>query len=258
MQLSILTPTLNRITSLKKNYEFIKKNKLKYNFEWIILYENKDIKTKIFLNSINEKYIKKIGGNFNSADKAYIHGFNVARGKYITIHGDDDFFEKGSFEEIFKALRYDRAWVIGQSYYINRKNKRFRKIFTFIKNFLFKINSMKLLPVVNYIMTPSIFFKKKILFNLGGYNDEIKFGADYILWLKFNKFFKPKKIYKNISIVVFDSKTKTGSFDAKRYLVFIHYMKKYAENFSIRLLQILITLIILFYNYITKKVIKIY
>lgn len=258
MQLSILTPTFNRLSNLKKNYEFIKKNKLIYDFEWIILYEDKDIKTKVFLKTIKEKYIKKIEGNFKSADKAYMHGFNVAKGKYITIHGDDDFFEENSFDEVFRALKYDKAWVVGQAYYVDKNYKKFRKFSTYIKNILLKINTMKLLPVINYVMTPSIFFKKKILFKLGGYNEEIKFGADYILWLKFNKFFKPKKIYKNISIVKFDNNTKTGSFDVERYIVFDKYMKKFSDNFLIRLLQIISTLTILIYNFFTKKIIRIY
>lgn len=258
MQLSILTPTFNRISNLKKNYKFIKKNKLSYNFEWIILYEKTDIKTKIFLKTIKEKYIKKIEGNFRSADKAYMYGFKIAKGKYITIHGDDDFFLKNSFYEIFKALKYDKAWVVGQAYYIDRNNKKFRKLSTYIKNIFLRINSMKLLPIINYVMTPSIFFKKRIFYNLGGYNEEIKFGADYILWLKFNKFFVPKKIYKNVSIVKFDSKTKTGSFDVTRYIVFDNYMKKYSDNFLTRFFQIIATLIILSYNFVTKKIIKIY
>ena len=56
-------------------------------------------------------------------------------------------------------------------------------------------------------MTPSIFLKK-IKKLVGGYNDKIRYGSDYIFWLNFNKLYK-YIINEVISYVRFDSKTKT-------------------------------------------------
>lgn len=259
MLLSIITATRNRVSLLEKNYYFLKKNKNFLDFEWVIVCEYDDFKTINFLNKIkNEKYIRVIKGRFKSADRAYNYGFKKARGKYVNIHGDDDFFSIKNFKLIRKCLLSDREWIIGQAEYVNNDFKKIRILTTFIKNFLLEKFNVKTLMVINFIMTPSIFFKKKLIRKVGGYDSNILYGSDYIFWLKFNRFYKPLVINENLSYVIFNSKTKTGSYDLTRYIVFLKQMKKYASGPFIRVLQFLSILTIVILNFILKKILKIY
>ena len=259
MLLSIITATYNRVNLLKKNYFFLKRNKNSFNFEWIVVCEENDHKTVKFLNKIrNEKFIKVIKGKFQSADKAYVCGFRKAKGKYLNIHGDDDFFVQNTFGTLEKYLVLDKEWIIGQADYLNNNFKKIRPLTTFVKNFLLRNFNKKILLIINFVMTPSIFFKKKIFNKIGGYDNDILYGVDYILWLKFNKLYTPLIVQKNLSNVIFNPNTKTGTFDLKRYFVFSKKMKKYSTGYVIRMFQLLSLFLIMFINFILKKILKSY
>ena len=258
MLLSIVTATYNRVGLLKKNYLFLRSKKKHFKFEWIIVYEKKDKKTKKFLKTIKDDFIKKIESDQNNADFAYNLGFKHAKGKYLNIHGDDDFFHKANFKKLKNILNSDKVWIICQSEYLDNNFKKIRGTTTKIKKYLLRNYNSKILTLINFIMTPSIFFKKNKVKLVGGYNDKIKYGSDYIFWLNFNKLYKPLIINELISYVRFDSKTKTGTFDLKRYIVLIKEMKKFSPNIFYRFLQFQIILTIILINFILKKILRTY
>lgn len=258
MLLSIVTATYNRVNLLKKNYLFLKSKKKLFKFEWVIIYERKDQKTKKFLSSIKDKFIKKIESDKKDADIAYNLGFKYAKGKYINIHGDDDFFDEHNFKMLKSILKIDKPWIIGQSEYIDKKFRKIRPLTSIIKKLLLKKYNPNILNILNFVMTPSIFFKKKNLKFVGGYDDEVKFGADYILWLNFNRYFKPLVINKVLSYVIFDNSTKTGNFNLSTYLIFLRKLKKFAKNKIFRFTQYLSIFTIIIISFVTKKVLRIY
>ena len=201
MLLSIVTATYKRLNLLKKNYIFLKSQKKIFKFEWVIIYEKKDKKTKKFLKTIKDDFIKKVESDRNNADFAYNLGFKHAKGKYLNIHGDDDFFHKKNFQKLKNILNLDKDWVICQSEYVDNNFKKIRYITTKIKKYLLKNYNPKFFTLINFIMTASIFFKKNKVKLVGGYNDKIRYGSDYIFWLNFNKLYKPLIINEVISYV---------------------------------------------------------
>ena len=49
---------------------------------------------------------------------------------------------------------------------------------TKIKKLLLNNYNSNILTLINFVMTPSIFFKKDKLKKVGGYNDKIKYGSE--------------------------------------------------------------------------------
>jgi hypothetical protein len=256
-KLSIITPTYKRSRDLLKNYNFLKKNVNFYNFEWILLYEIDDYKTVATINTINDKFVKKYPGYYKSADKATIFGIKKSTGYFIVLHPDDDFFTKDFFFTIRKVSA-SLEWIIGGGFYINKKNKISQKYITLVKSTLLKNYSSHILRIINFLMGASIIFKKIIFQKLGGVPKINYAGADYFLWLKFDKFYQPKIINKNFSFSRFDENTITGSFDIKRYVMRLKVLKSYANNFLVRLLQYLIIISIIIFNFINKVILKKY
>jgi hypothetical protein len=256
-KLSIITPTYKRSRDLIKNYNFLKKNVNFYNFEWILLYEIDDYKTVATINTINDKFVKKYPGYYKSADKATIFGIKKSTGYFIVLHPDDDFFTKDFFFTIRKVSA-SLEWIIGGGFYINKKNKISQKYITLVKSMLLKNYSSHILRIINFLMGASIIFKKIIFQKLGGIPKINYAGADYFLWLKFDKFYQPKIINKNFSFSRFDENTITGSFDIKRYVMRLKVLKSYANNFLVRLLQYLIIISIIIFNFINKVILKKY
>jgi len=256
-KLSIITPTYKRSRDLIKNYNFLKKNVNFYNFEWILLYEIDDYKTVATINTINDKFVKKYPGYYKSADKATIFGIKKSTGYFIVLHPDDEFFTKDFFFTIRKVSA-SLEWIIGGGFYINKKNKISQKYITLVKSMLLKNYSSHILRIINFLMGASIIFKKIIFQKLGGVPKINYAGADYFLWLKFDKFYQPKIINKNFSFSRFDENTITGSFDIKRYVMRLKVLKSYANNFLVRLLQYLIIISIIIFNFINKVILKKY
>lgn len=254
-KLSIITATYKRSRDLKKNYNFLKKNINFCNFEWILLYELDDYETVATISNMNEKFIKKYPGYYKNCDKAQIFGIKKSTGYFIVIHGDDDFFTRDFFFNIRK-LSSSYQWIVGRGFYINKKNTIFKKYITTVKSMLLKNYSSHMLKIINFLMSPSIIFKKKILENLGGVPKINYAGSDYFLWLRFDKFYKPKIINKNLSFSRLDGNTITGGFDIKRYTMRLRALKVYANNLLIRLLQYKVIVLIIIFNYVNKVILK--
>jgi hypothetical protein len=107
-------------------------------------------------------------------------------------------------------------------------------------------------------MTPSTFINRKKFINIK-LDDKLSHASDYIMWLQCSKFSDPKIINKILSYSTYTNKTKTGSFDIQRYKDL--YAKVSSDNtisFQIRILQFIVFFLIVFLNFILKRVLKIY
>lgn len=258
MILSILTPTYKRIKELRRNYIFLKSVASNINFEWIIIHEPDDHATKNFLKKHKEKFIIALEKRCRNCDQAINYGIKFAKGDYLNIHGDDDYFEKKNFKKIFVLLNSGHDWIVGQGENIDKNNRVIRKQISFFKKLLLKHYSRNVLLIVNFIMTPSTFIKRNKFKNLK-LDNKLSHASDYILWLQFSKFCKPKVINKILSYATYTNKTKTGSFDIQRYKDL--YTKISSDNtirFEIKILQFVFFFLIIFINFISKKVLKIY
>ena len=258
MILSILTPTYKRVKELRKNYNFLKSASSNLNFEWIIIYEPDDFVTKSFLKKHKEKFIIPLEKRCGSVNQANNYGMKFAKGDYLNFHGDDDYFDKKNFKKIFALLNSEHDWIVGQGENINKNNEIIRRQISFLKKLLLKYYSRNFLLIANFIMTPSTFIKRNKFKNLK-LDNNISHAADYILWLKWSKFCKPKVINKILSYATYTNNTKTGSFDIQRYKNL--YTKISSDNtmrIEIRILQFVAFFLIILINFILKKVLKIY
>lgn len=256
-KVSLITPTFRRTKFLEKNYEILKKITSK-KFEWVIVTEDHDYETNQLVKKFDKSFVKQISGNFGDNDLAFNYGANSAEGSLICIYGDDDFLNEDTIDLLEKNFEDKVDWYIGHASYIDKTNKKIRKITSLIKNTLLNHFSKDILFLINFIMTPSVFFSKKKFLELNKLNYEMRHATDYVLWLQFSQISKPKIIKKTLSLVTFTNKTKTGSFDYKRYFEIYRNINKFSNNPILRILQFLIIMIIMIYNFFTKKVFKLF
>lgn len=254
---SLITPTYNRPKKLKKQYLNLKKLKKKQLIEWILVVERRDFETiKIIKTFKNIK--KKIVFNTGGLNRAFTNGAKKASGEYISFLGDDDKLSINSLSMLEKIIiKKNPDWIIGQSCYIYN-NKKIRKTITNIKNFLLKYFNKNILMIVDFIMTPSSFAKKKIYQRSNYFEDTHWYGNDYVCWIKFSKICKPVVLNKIISYVHYDSNTKSGSYDYIRFIKLYYNISKQTNNYFIKLFQFISILYILLHNFVFKKLKKIF
>ena len=257
MLLSIVTPTYNRATYLKKKLKQMRSLRFHFNeFEWIIVVEKKDKSTIKFTKTIKERFVKVLIGEYGSADKAFTVGVFEANGKYINFHGDDDFFYMKQSKFLNKNLFINKyEWLIFKGNYINDKFLIVRKSMTAIKNFLLNNFGIIDLSIINFIMTPSVFIRKDVCIKHGCFGKSKKPGSDYILWMKLNKEYKPKIYNQSLTLSMVTKETTTGKFNLKKYRLI---SKKMFENNKHGILgKFLIfnsIIIIIIYNFVFKKI----
>ena len=117
----------------------------------------------------------------------------------------------------------------------------------FNKNILF---------LVDFIMTPSSFCKKKYLKKVGYFRNIHWYGNDYVCWIRLSKIIKPTIINKTLSYASYSNSTYSGSFDYIRYLNLYYNISKETNNILIKVMQFLIVIYILTHNFFLKKIIN--
>ena len=252
---SIITPTYRRVENLKLLYKHLLSQKKINLVEWVIVVEKDDSVSTQFLKKIKIK--KKIVKNVGGLQNAFKNGAKKASGEYISFLGDDDYLRKDIFLILLEKIKKKNPiWIIGYGCYVNVKKKKIRKKITKIKNFLLNnFNNITLL-LVDYVMTPSSFCKKKYLEKVGFFRNTSWYGNDYICWIQLSKLIKPLIIRKTLSFASYSESTHSGSFNYKRFISLYVNLSKESNNFLVKILQFIIVLYILFHNLVIKKILK--
>ena len=122
MLLSIVTPTYNRATYLKKKLKQMRSLRFHFNeFEWIIVVEKKDKSTIKFTKTIKERFVKVLIGEYGSADKAFTVGVLRLMENILIFMVMMIFYMKQS-KFLNKNLFINKyEWLIFKGNYINDK-----------------------------------------------------------------------------------------------------------------------------------------
>lgn len=188
-KISVIIPTFNRSSSLKRSIESVLNQTYK-NIEIIIVDDNglgsKENKlTKIVLQEImlKDNRVKYVELEKNSGGSvARNFGIENSAGQYITFLDDDDEYYENKIE---KQLKFYKEYFPKENGFINcqmdvfKNNKLMRTIKTHIdeKNLLFSAVNEKILG------TPSLFIPKKLLYAVGLFTDRTK-GQEWDLVVK--------------------------------------------------------------------------
>ena len=103
--LSIIVATYKRPNNLKNKINNLQKKYKKNLFELIIVQEKSDYQTIQFTRKLSFRFIKVINSRFNNVNHAVRVGCKKAKGYFVVIHGDDDYFDDYNFDYLIKILK---------------------------------------------------------------------------------------------------------------------------------------------------------
>lgn len=165
---SIVIPTYNRASDLQFSLYCILRQSFS-DFE-VIISDNCSIdNTKVIISKLKDKRV-----HYFRMRKTVIYPLNIgnamkyARGKYIFIHSDDDFFlYKNSLQEIYEAIRKNNPGYIHLNYICLAINKKrffdFRYNNSFIKDeYLSPFLSNK--EILSFILKSNLYFISGTIF----------------------------------------------------------------------------------------------
>jgi glycosyltransferase involved in cell wall biosynthesis len=136
-------------------------------------------------NAVEKEKLKYVGMEREGQVAAINYGLGLAKGDILTYINYDDVYEKGVFRIVNAAFSaYQCQWLYGKGEVIDTEGNPTRSLVTKFKSLWWKRNSQRVLSWFDYIVQPTVFFKRSLWEKVGAFNPEYKYCMDYDYWLR--------------------------------------------------------------------------
>ncbi len=221
---SVITPSFNQGQFIEQTIRSVLEQNYPH-FEHIV-FDGKSTDNTV---EVLKRYphLKWTSEKDNGQSSALNKGFQIARGDIIAWINSDDWYEPGAFAAVaeFFQKNPEKQVVMGDCRCIDSKGKEIGVIVNDERGFeqLRKYWKAKAIPT-----QPAIFFRKKLLDEVGGVDESLHYGMDFDLWLRFaakSRFYHLSRIVANYR---FHDAAKGGDGDWKKFLP--DWRKVYARH----------------------------
>jgi glycosyltransferase involved in cell wall biosynthesis len=228
--LSIVIPTRNRSQFLQKSLSQLPHNFLNSNeVELIVVDDGSDQNNKSsnyeICSSIN--YCQYIYKQFGSAPKARNYGFSISTGKNIWFLDDDDYITEKTFYQVINHLKNDieeNLFLIlpCKKVYSNDEND---VIYTYPTK---ERNSFEEYRAKGHqVNTSCTLFSRKVISEIGGWDENLKTGQDTDLFLRASEISKIKCLNVEPIIVNVAHQDRIGKKVFKQQIGKTQFLKKH-------------------------------
>ena len=182
-RISVITPSFNQASYIEQTIKSVLDQNYP-NFEHIIIDGGSTdgtiniLKKYPHLNWVSEKD----RGQSDALNK----GFNLANGEIVAWINSDDWYEPGTFIEAARFFEENECKnvVMGNCNLVDEDGKIFDRVINYERGF----EELRNYKVPRSIPTqPAIFFRKKILEEVGLLDLNLRYTMDYDLWMRFSK-----------------------------------------------------------------------
>lgn len=230
MTTSVIIPTRNRAPYLEQTINSVLNQTVPV-YEIIVVDDNSEDNTKEVVDGFNSPKIKYHNfGKINNIGKLRNKGCSIASGDKLAFCDDDDLWEINKLEVQMGYLK-DYDFVCCNANLINDKGFQIERLYNnFPGNFEIKTED---LLKSNFILTPSVTFKKKI-FDSGFCFNETNYKnlcEDYYLWLKISHSYKMLYLKDDlIKVRLHQSITKSGLNQLKIWYRHIEIINEFNDS----------------------------
>lgn len=191
MKISIIIPTLNAAKFLPECLRSI--DRQEHTDTEVIIVDGGSTDGTIGMASSFGPLVKLIASrNPKGEPDAINYGFTLATGQIVAYIDADDTYELGCFKQVNEFFsKHDCQWLFGKGYIVDEKGKVTRSMVTTLKEQLQKSYSYKKLSWVDFIVQPTVFWRKDFTEQIGEFNTKEKLVFDYEYLLRCAKVAEP-------------------------------------------------------------------
>lgn len=189
-KISIITPSLNQAGFIEQTIQSVLSQGYP-KLEYIVMDGGSTDHTLEILRQYDNQLIwnsEKDRGQSHALNK----GLALSTGEIIGFINSDDCLEPGALLKVgdFFATHTEADWLTGKCRTVDEQGYEIRKIVTYYKNILLMFKSYKILLVVDYISQPATFWRKKIIDEIGNFDESNHYTMDYEYWLRIGSQYK--------------------------------------------------------------------
>ena len=217
-KISIVTPSFNQGQYIEKTIKSVISQNYP-NLEYIIIDGGSNDSSVDIIKKYSNHISYWISKPDNGQSDAINKGFSKATGDILGWLNSDDYYHKGTFDEIVKTIDTKNPQLIfGNCQYYNEKTDEF-----WVSDVIAKYNSFKLPFDYNYLIQPSTFWTKKLWNVTGPLNDKYHYGFDWEWFIRASKYcnFVPNPMVFSTYLYHKSNKSTVGGLDRNQELLSI-------------------------------------
>lgn len=213
-KISIITPSYNQGEYIEKTIQSVLSQNYP-NLEYIVIDGGSNDKTVNILEKYKDK-ISYVSEKDEGQQYAINKGLKKSTGEIIAYLNSDDQYLPDALLHVadFFTKNKDINWVAGRCKIIDQNGKEIRNLITLWKDFWLKSafltnRQMLILLILNYICQPAVFWKKKLIKEIGFFDEKLDYSMDYDYWLKIMSRFRMGFIDSELSFFRIQKQSKT-------------------------------------------------
>lgn len=220
LKISVITATLNRKDFLPRCIEGVARQSYPYK-EHVIIDGGSADGTVELLESYARKYphIKWISEKDTGISNALNKGLALASGEIIGVNGDDDFYLPHTFDIIAAEFSTSPSVgiVAGHCDCIRNDDTLSHCAKAAFTNRSDLIQHWKTWGFTNFFPAPSTFIRKKVIDEVGGFDESDKYAMDYHHWIKITEKSEVRIVNDVLAKFRYDTGTVTFSQSQKQW-----------------------------------------
>jgi glycosyltransferase involved in cell wall biosynthesis len=188
MKFTVITPSYNQGHFIERTINSILGQVFDGEVEYLVIDGGSTDQTLEVLQSIGSR-IKWVSEKDSGLADAVNKGLRMATGDVIGWLNSDDLYRPGTLQLVADYFSHhpECMWLYGKCRIIDENDREIYRGVTRYKNLLLNRFSLGRLMTENYISQPAVFFRKKLIEEMGYLRTDLRFAMDYDLWLRFGK-----------------------------------------------------------------------
>lgn len=253
-KITVITPSFNQVEFIEQTIESVL-DQAYPNLEYIVMDGGSTDGTIKVL----ERYTGRLRWT-SERDRGQSHAINkglrMATGDVVAFLNSDDTYEPEALIKVgtFFAEHPTATWLTGRCRIIDDTSTEVRRAITHYKNLWLRLNSYRILLVLDYVSQPATFWRREVIETVGLFDETLHYAMDYDYSLRVGQVFRLWVLDEYLAAYRIHPSSKAGASAHAQFDVDLEIARRYVTSPLLGHLHALHnTLIVAVYRYLVAR-----
>jgi glycosyltransferase involved in cell wall biosynthesis len=210
VKISIITPSFNQGSFIERTIASVLAQRGDFELEYLVVDAGSTDATLSVLRRYEGRlrYVSEPDrGQCNAINK----GLRMTSGEVVAWLNSDDAYEPGALAAVAEVFRSGALWCFGMCRIIDERDREIRRAITRYKTAQSRRYGIRRLLGRNFISQPAIFFRRDLIAQVGGLDEDLHLAMDYDLTLRFARVATPVFVPRPLATFRWHGDSKTAA-----------------------------------------------